>query len=212
MADFTLDTSGEVPARHIDPETGADRRFGTFSAWRWSDLTPFQQGKLEGLFASLRGDLTPEIAKALEGIAAYDRTARSRPLLRDRHKALRERCHWSRTHNWPSICDMMRELGLLTVVGQVDGGKISEPTDLGRAVLPFLLGFDRLHPETLAAILKDCEERQSDQPGLGNKSRDGHRFWIDRQEGMACTASGRLYAPLTPYLDDEGKVRTREVV
>lgn len=45
MAEFTLDTSG-----HVEHPHGSD----DVSAIYWTDLTPFEQGYVEALFASLR--------------------------------------------------------------------------------------------------------------------------------------------------------------
>lgn len=51
MTEFTLDTSGKVPAYYVE------RRTGTVSAWRWKDLDLFTQGYVEALFESLSVDL-----------------------------------------------------------------------------------------------------------------------------------------------------------
>jgi hypothetical protein len=73
-----------------------------------------------------------------------------------------------------------------------------------------VLRFDMWAPETLAAILRDCEARMADQPRLGDKARDGTLFWADRQAGFACTGDGEPIPPLTPYLGDDGRVYLRE--
>jgi hypothetical protein len=53
MAAFTLDTSGTViRLSQLQPDLPV-------GVWRWSDLTPFEQGYIEALFASI-ADLGPD--------------------------------------------------------------------------------------------------------------------------------------------------------
>ncbi len=65
-------------------------------------------------------------------------------------------------------------------------------------------GFSDLAPETLAAIMRDCEHVQ-DVSTYGS-SEDGDHFWKVRQSGLY----PETWPPFTPYLDDTGKVRLRE--
>lgn len=69
-----------------------------------------------------------------------------------------------------------------------------------------VLGFRHLSPEALARIMEDCAGIGY---GLGkfyaNTHRQGGHFWNDRQRG-----SFHAFPPLTPYLNDEGRVCLRE--
>lgn len=72
------------------------------------------------------------------------------------------------------------------------------------ASLPRDVGFSDLHPETLAAMMKDCKLSQAMAGGPGNHEA-GEYFWHERQQGLELR-----FPPLTLYPDDEGKVRQRE--
>lgn len=61
--------------------------------------------------------------------------------------------------------------------------------------------FDQIHPETIAAMMKDCELSQSMAGGPGNHEA-GEYFWHERQQGLELR-----FPPLTLFFDDEGKVR-----
>ncbi len=63
-------------------------------------------------------------------------------------------------------------------------------------------GFSDLAPETLAAILRDCEAIQAD---MDQDREQGFHAWRVRQAGRWPD-----FPPLTPYLSDDGKVRLRE--
>jgi hypothetical protein len=81
---------------------------------------------------------------------------------------------------------------------------------IGRSIPCY--GFSDLHPDTLAAILRDCEalatcEDGSKIDGLG--SLDGQMFWLERQAGYLREDG---FPTLAPYLNDEGRVRLRERV
>lgn len=197
---FTLDTTGEVL---VSIALGVPAEVA--GGYRWKDLSPFVQGYLRAAFEGLRGEATPAITAALADVANHDSRARNQPLLRECGKALRERCHWSGTHSWPATCDKLREIGLVIVVMPVTSltaGPVSEPTELGRAVSPFLLGFSDLAPEALAAVLRDCERyrgRTSSSSGAV-----GALFWMNRSGGHL---SGDGWSPLSPFLGDDGKVR-----
>lgn len=71
----------------------------------------------------------------------------------------------------------------------------------------FSLAFTDWAPETLAAILKDCEYRGPGiSPGLAQTREGGAYFWERRN-----TPPGlRAFPPLTPYLGDDGCVYLRE--
>ncbi len=120
METFTLDTSGFVP-----------------HSYQWSDLSPFEQGYVEAMFAS-----------------------------------------------------------------EYRGARLGDAK-----------GFSDLAPETLAAILRDCEIFRSGyglpESYMANQkaSKRGGEMWHSRQTG-----GFDILPPLTPYLDDTGKVRLREGV
>lgn len=66
------------------------------------------------------------------------------------------------------------------------------------------IGFRHLHPSTLAAMLKDCEEwvaRCGPEMGAGH----GRDFWEDRN-----VARSIRFPPVTLYLGDDGRVIQRE--
>lgn len=73
------------------------------------------------------------------------------------------------------------------------------------------LGFSDLHPDTLARIIADWEAYASSLgiPSSGDilDTLAGAAFWRERQAG----ARSPPFPPLTPYLDDAGKVCLREV-
>ncbi len=146
---FTLDTSGAVVMAAADHnyEAGAYRvcrrcgcephpPAGEPRLIRWSDLSPFAQGYVEGLFAAIE---------------------------------------------YPACQDT--------------------------AYLP--KGFSDLAPETLAAILKDCEAQEHRAvfkgPDAGRVA--GDLFWILRQRGELAACP-----PLVPYLGDDGRVYLREAL
>jgi hypothetical protein len=138
-AAFTLDTSGAVDDPH------------GWGLLYWSDLTPFAQGYVEALFASLA---TP-------------------PFTGHPHLQREGVCY-----------------------GET------------------IVGFSDLAPETLAAILKDCASFANIAEGLGAKAGavEGRRFWGGRQRrfpGVGNPAWTTAFPPLTPYLDDDGRVYLR---
>lgn len=69
-----------------------------------------------------------------------------------------------------------------------------------------LPGFSDLAPETLAAILRDCEAFLK-TPGQSNRDGDGRSFWALRQKGLYAHIG---FPPLNPYLGDDGKVYLRK--
>lgn len=76
--------------------------------------------------------------------------------------------------------------------------------------------FDRLAPETLAAIRKDCAIAAMRYPAWGMRALQGRTFWAERQRGFEPTQSlnaGWLKAtfpPLTVTHGDDGRVYLRE--
>lgn len=75
-----------------------------------------------------------------------------------------------------------------------------------------IIAFSDLHPETLAAIRKDCAAFGARYKRSDTKAR-GAEFWRHRQRGFYGVAGNRgrpVFPPLTPFLDDEGRVRLRE--
>lgn len=80
----------------------------------------------------------------------------------------------------------------------------------GRRIGALDLGFRHLAPETLAAMVKDCERMMgfyASKPSQG----EGSLAWAYRQHGkflqFPLTADLK---PVTLYLGDDGKVRQRE--
>lgn len=131
MAEFTLDTSGAVAIEGVRIYWQVETAVSGFY------LTPFQQGYVEGLFASLHADA--------QFMGAWF------------------------FHHHPD----------------------RKP------------GFSDLHPEALAATLKDCEARYAELvPAMRRQRRNGREFYAQRQRG---TWPDR-YPPITPYLDDAGRV------
>lgn len=205
MTDFKLDTSGAVIMRQHVPASG--ERISPV-AYCWSDLSPFVQGYIEEALKGLRST-DPAAIKALERMRGIDRPEGNRPLLCSQRKALHTTVHWSRTHQWPGVCDDLALIGLVKIVAKVDGGYVTEPTDLGRAVLTLMLGFSDLAPETLARFMEDCERvlsARSVHPADTNHT-EGRNFWSLRQDGYY---RPEQLEPLTLYLADDGKVHHRE--
>jgi hypothetical protein len=69
------------------------------------------------------------------------------------------------------------------------------------------VGFSDLAPETLAAILKDCEAFTNEVDGLPARLQTadaGRTFWMRRQDGARPG-----FPPLTPYLGEDGLVYLR---
>lgn len=157
MAAFTLDTSGVVMVPH-DSDANSDA-----SLYRWTDLTPFQQGYVEALFAS------------------------------------NDPMRWEST---------------------------GSPA---HTVKP---AFDRLSPEALSLILRDCEAFQATEAfrhwvgdwvgksGLPEPQDVGRDFWRYRTNrdltpdrhnyggylGQRIAEASRTFPPLTVTLSDKGKV------
>jgi hypothetical protein len=163
MADFTLDTSGTV-AMPAEPRHGAPRR----QHYSWSDLSPFEQGYVEALFA---GAVVPGIR------ITHQPTGDIRPATLNKLK----------------------------------------------------LAFRDLAPETLAAIRKDCAAFYDGLPTMhravvvSRGQAAGRAFWEARQSSGALAFGGwpgpyaaplniaaRRFPPLTPFLNDDGKVCLRE--
>jgi hypothetical protein len=68
--------------------------------------------------------------------------------------------------------------------------------------------FSDFAPETLAAILQDCERYSAaycDADVARRYPENGRQFWADRQAGKS-----RSFPPITPYLGDDGEVYLRE--
>lgn len=100
--------------------------------------------------------------------------------------------------------------------GYVEAIKASAPTlkehrpaSGGDGWVYFHWTFSDLAPETLAAILKDCEEApyaQLARVSEGHVAVElGRTLWRERQSDKY-----RAFPPLTPYLGDDGKVCLRE--
>lgn len=203
MADFTLDTSGAVGPLYY--ERGEQRVPGFDLADRqtshltWSDLSPFEQGYAEGLFAELRDGST----------FADEALKKMSPDLREQKKALATRCHWSRHPAWQSRCDQMVLLSLVAVVARAAGDTVTEPTREGRKVLSLLVGFSDLHPETLNRIRTDCAafgktwRMTEPERGLPPGAMGGRDFWDLRQAGKLTDPP---FPRLSLALDDAGKV------
>lgn len=67
-------------------------------------------------------------------------------------------------------------------------------------------GFRDLSSEAVALILRDCEAALRDAAcGYSNTVEFGAMFWKDRQQNQLNGMEPK-FPPLTPYLNDEGKV------
>lgn len=67
--------------------------------------------------------------------------------------------------------------------------------------------FSDLAPETLAAMLKDCERRAEPLEQLGTHAYGGGNFWRDRQVGHLIE---RGFPPVALYLGGDGLIHQRE--
>lgn len=68
-----------------------------------------------------------------------------------------------------------------------------------------VIGFDWLAPETLAAMLRDCEAAERSRVAFFTGEQGGGRmFWELRQNGAF-----PAYPPLTLYLRDDGRIYQR---
>jgi hypothetical protein len=86
-------------------------------------------------------------------------------------------------------------------------------------IYPAGFTFSDLAPETLAAILRDCERAAETYPDPAAMTAEaGRAFWAERQTRphKAFIANRRggyhvtNFPPLTPYLGDDGRVYLRE--
>lgn len=79
--------------------------------------------------------------------------------------------------------------------------------DVGAAMahLGHKVCFSDLAPDTLAAILKDCESFLERMGGNAPAAR-GRGFWAGRQRGVWADFG---LAPLTPYLGDDGRLHLK---
>lgn len=169
---FTLDTSGAVEmadACHPEPVR-----------WGFADLSPFEQGYVEALFAE------------------FSEAHHKRPALKVGDKV--------RVHT--------EETGAITKIipGKLKCIQVLFPDGRGGQFFPFecsnaRLGFSDLHPETIAAIRSDCAAFRSASYSGADTKDHGDAFWFARQT-LPNNASG--FPPLTPFLDDEGRVRLRQ--
>lgn len=150
---FKLDTSGRVAGALSD---------GLAVWYEFDDLTPFAQGYVEAMFASLSAQLREQ-----SDLAA--RHAKQTPV--GDIRGFCEDSVWSRRF-----------------AEQAAG-----------------LAFSDLAPETLAAILEDCERFRGRT--ASKCSKVGALFWKNRSAGYL---SDDGWTPLTPTLGEDGKVYLRE--
>jgi hypothetical protein len=129
-----FDTSGDVYVE-AGPHKG--------QIFMWRNLSPFAQGYIEALFASIDRDFMGE--------PRFEVTAK--------------------------------------------------PEGVGKLFLN--VGFSDLSPETLAAILRDCEIAENEWSFLPGRD-GGVELWKGRQQGAYIA-----WSILTPYLGDDGKVYLR---
>lgn len=174
MAEFTLDTSGEV--RIELSNVGGEREIARY---RWHNLSPFVRGYVEALFASVR----------LFWLECPS-------------------CEWDCIVGPPSIgnlnlyCTLCAEDNGRTVTLRTRDEPL--PATVEGADVRSALRFDRLSPEALALILRDCEARLASADCVQNTREGGRSFWTRRQAG-----DRPAFPPLTPYLSNDGKVCLR---
>lgn len=90
------------------------------------------------------------------------------------------------------------------------GTKESAKDALARLEGLLALGFSDLHPDTLARIIADWKLALEDRRlAYYPTATAGRLFWSERQRGFL---NGDIpqFPPLTPYLNDEGKVCLRD--
>lgn len=177
MSDFTLDTSGAVELFGWQPHWRQDR----YVAWR--HLSPFEQGYVEALFASLR-----EACARLPEVAAKEWPEFGIPPAGPRPYPM-------------AFTDTSGRRWDIVWYGSTAHGEWRKT----ECQMPGDLAFSDLAPETLATIRKDC----ATAPGMfslyrGGTKAEGEHFFRDRQNkalpGMP---------PLAVSLGDNGKVYAR---
>lgn len=79
---------------------------------------------------------TGDVPSTIHEMRRSDRSAVRRPLLCVQARIMGDTQHWSVTHDWPTVCDQMVELGLVSVVANPGWPfhRITEITSLGRDV------------------------------------------------------------------------------
>lgn len=155
---------------------------GSVNGTAWSDISPFAQGYVEAMFASLR----PDFYRIKAGVKPYG------------GKRLKVAYRMFDPDGGP-----LREV---TGYVHVSASKIATAQRLYRAEELELPGFADLAPETLARIIADCEEwRSTDRDVYSNDWESaGRGFWAMRQSEVGEVPA---FPPLTVQLGDDGKVR-----
>lgn len=218
MADFTLDTSGVV---------WAPVRNDVQNVFAWSDLSPFEQGYVEALFASL----TPAPYEPWRKVKLTD--AQRSVLTQSGPPHTYSRQHSSSARTVGSLTDR----GLVTWCWgtPIDWAEV-RLTEAGRAALnpanyercpcgapshieeaacvscgrtkPWAQppGFSDLAPEALATIRKGCADIERNfATWIHHTDMSGGEAWRARQLGKL-----KGFPPLTVTLADDGKVYLRE--
>ena len=188
MSIFTLDTSGEVTILRPNFWGDGDR------VVRWSDLSPFAQGYVEALFASL-------------------------PFFHMECPA----CEWDCIVGPPGLgdlgicCPLCAEDNGRTVTVRTEARVSRDWTGTVEGSDDRKKGFSDLSPEALALILRDCT-RALETKLWGDSVGDGRLFWSERQEelfsgfwgGQQTLLCETLFPPLAVTLSDDGKVCLKE--
>lgn len=198
---FQFDTSGEVAPTLSNPAPRLSR-----GMWHWPDLSPGVQGCIAGMLEEMPWYSAPQIEemKSLEGMLPCK--CGNFPTPSD------DNCHPD--DGWRSLwCQSCLEH--VTEWKPSEGEAVRDWNTKRTRELSRPFGFRDLHPDTLARIIADHDQWQRvvGPPILDTAGTDvfftverGRRFWAERQAGQ----KGENFPPLTPHLDDAGKVCVRE--
>lgn len=95
MSEFKLDTSGEVRATRLIEQPDGNWR----SHWSWPDLSPFEQGYVEAMFASLHTEGGAYVLPTADGGEAVTFFPKFRDLAPETLARIREDCAgWMTLH------------------------------------------------------------------------------------------------------------------
>lgn len=169
---YQLDTSGAVVRR--DYLLGEPCNVAT----QWGDLSPFAQGYVEAMFASLR----PDFYRIKAGVKPYGGKR-----LKVAYRAFD-----------PDGGPLREVIGYV----HVSASKVATAQRLYRVDELEMPTFSDLAPETLVRIIADCEAMERHLRRERMKTAGG-RAWELRQSGFW----PKTWPPLTIRLGDDGKVR-----